>query len=106
MKCLRCGYCCIQLGVVIIKPDMIKQTINLESEETFMFKESGKICPNLYIDEDELLCECLIHHYTWYDETPCHSHGQIEESPEDLCRMGEYLLLPENKDLRLKMLGR
>lgn len=35
---------------------------------------------------------CKIHNKPWYKETPCYSHGQIEKSPTDECRMGIYIL--------------
>lgn len=35
---------------------------------------------------------CKIHSKACYKETPCFSHGQIEKSPDDDCRMGRYIL--------------
>jgi len=35
---------------------------------------------------------CSIHNKSWYKKTPCFSHGQIERSIEDECRMGRYIL--------------
>jgi hypothetical protein len=35
---------------------------------------------------------CAVHDEPWYCETPCASHGQIERSPTDECRMGRYIL--------------
>lgn len=34
---------------------------------------------------------CAIHNEKWYDETPCFSHGQIEQGNTN-CRLGEYIL--------------
>jgi hypothetical protein len=36
--------------------------------------------------------KCKIHNKPWYKKTPCYSHGQIESSPEDECRMGRYII--------------
>jgi len=35
---------------------------------------------------------CKIHSKSWYKDTPCFSHGQIEKSPNDECRLGRYIL--------------
>jgi len=107
MKCLRCGYCCVHSWVMIVNPDKVANDVIMD-KESLIFKASGDVCPHLYEDElkDELKYKCTIHHYKWYKETPCFEHGQIEESPEDPCRMGTYLLLPENKEMRMKVLGR
>ena len=35
---------------------------------------------------------CAVHAEPWYHETPCFAHGQIEQSPDAPCRMGEYVL--------------
>lgn len=35
---------------------------------------------------------CAVHDRKWYKKTPCFSHGQIERSPDDECRMGRYIL--------------
>lgn len=102
MKCLNCGYCCIQCSVVIVKPRYVSDIINFEKEETFMFKNSDKKCPHLRIDEDTKLSSCSIHHFDWYKKTPCFSHTQMEESPEENCRMGEYMF--KNEELRNKLL--
>ena len=38
MKCLRCGYCCIEYCVIIIKPEYVNDTISLEDENIYQFK--------------------------------------------------------------------
>jgi len=35
---------------------------------------------------------CAIHNKKWFKNTPCFSHGQIEATSDDLCRIGEYHL--------------
>ena len=74
MKCLRCGYCCLNSLVVIVVDPKLGITkgnlkaINLKEEK----------CPHL---EGEKPGEynCKIHDEPWYKETPCYSHGQIEK---------------------------
>jgi hypothetical protein len=43
---------------------------------------------------------CALHDYPWYKKTPCYSHGQIEQSPNCNCRLGEFILkkIKENTD--------
>lgn len=90
MVCLRCGLCCITHMVVIIKPEVVKEKLKITSltEHDFIVKESGVPCPFLIWKEGKAFC--TIHHYKWYKKLPCYSHGQIECSPEDPCRMGKY----------------
>ena len=54
-------------------------------------------CPHLRGDKPGEF-SCSVHDKSWYPETPCFSHGQIERSPDEVCRMGEYLLKLEKKD--------
>ena len=86
MICLRCGYCCKQHTVVIV--DDPKKGIR---EDNLVTREGGIPCQHLTGNESGEY-SCAIHHYPWYKETPCFSHGQIERSPDDVCRMGEYIL--------------
>ena len=82
MKCLRCGYCCIELLVILPdgKPKM-----------------SGEQCPYLKWDGD--IAVCTIHGQEFeldgykfgWEETPCGRHDQISKSPNDECRMGAHL---------------
>jgi hypothetical protein len=44
---------------------------------------------------------CRIHDYKWYKKTPCYSHGQIEQSKNTNCRMGEYILKKENNNVKI-----
>jgi hypothetical protein len=93
MKCLRCSYCCIMLDVIIIKPEFVKENLilyKLPVGEAFMHKPSYEACPHLSFVDDMAVCK--IHNYKWYTQTPCFKHDQISASPDDPCRMGEYLL--------------
>jgi len=95
MKCLRCGYCCKHLWVVIVNDPKIGLRIgNLTTHNG-----KGVPCKHLRGDKPGEYW-CAIHDLPWYKETPCYSHGQIERSPDDLCRMGEYLLREEKANGR------
>jgi Fe-S-cluster containining protein len=82
MICLRCGYCCIKYDVVIVEdPD------KGICEGNLVHKETGVRCPHLRGDVEGNM-SCAVHDREWYSETPCYSHGQIEKSPKDQCRIG------------------
>lgn len=87
MRCLRCGYCCKRLCVIIVD-DPEKGIIE---DNLIGHMGTGEPCKHL---NGKKLGEysCAIHDRSWYKDTPCFSHGQIESSPDDVCRMGEYLL--------------
>lgn len=89
MKCLRCGRCCLNPLVVVVKPEVVKEDLNLETlgEDDFLCL-TGQLCPHLKFDSE---ATCSIHHFDWYEDTPCFRHGQIERSIDDECRTGRYL---------------
>jgi len=91
MKCLRCGYCCINLSLVTIHPDYIKEDliINELPEEAFIFKPDGEKCPHLTFEDNKAVCK--IHQYNWYYQTPCYNHNQIERKNSD-CRLGKHII--------------
>jgi len=64
-------------------------------EDNLIVKSSGK-CKHL-IGEKSGGYSCTLHNKSWYKETPCWNHGQIEVNIDCECRMGRYLLnkLPE-----------
>jgi hypothetical protein len=35
---------------------------------------------------------CNIHKKSWYKETPCFKHTQVENDPTEECRLGRYIL--------------
>jgi hypothetical protein len=88
MICLRCGYCCLKSLVVIVKdPAIGLQENNVECLD-------GSIrCPHLKGNEPGKY-KCAIHHYEWYQDTPCFQHGQYE-TKESNCRLGEHCLANE-----------
>ena len=50
---------------------------------------NGQPCKHLHGDTPGEMT-CGIHHFRWYEKTPCFTHGQIERSKDCVCRMGEY----------------
>ncbi len=83
MKCLRCGYCCMNSFVVIVvDPDKGPIDGNLKAI-------TGR-CPHLQGDKPGEY-SCAVHAKPWYKKTPCFNHGQIEKSKTDECRMGAHL---------------
>ena len=93
MICLKCGYCCVKYGVVIINPKYINEELDFEDpdfEKKLQFKESDKWCPHL-IEKSKFIYSCKIHKKPWYKNTPCFNHTQIESSDISKCRMGNYV---------------
>lgn len=86
MKCLRCGYCCMNLAVIIVNdPDKGIKENNLKVHEG-----KGK-CPHLQGDKVGEY-SCALHNRPWYHKTPCAAHGQIESKATNKCRMGEFMM--------------
>jgi hypothetical protein len=101
MKCLRCGYCCCFLDVVIISPSAIQSdgSVDFENEHNYQYKPTNVECPHLKWKDESAVCG--IHHFPWFIETPCYSYTQIglEDSP---CRTGKYF--KDNKvDMRERL---
>ncbi len=87
MICLRCGYCCKNLWVVIVdEPAKGPVEDNLISHEG-----RGIACKHLS-GESPGEYACTLHQKPWYPDTPCARHGQTEQSPDTPCRMGKYIL--------------
>jgi len=82
MKCLRCGYCCHALSVIIVD-DPTKGI----TEDNLKHHAGGKRCPHLLGNKVGEF-SCSLHEKSWYKETPCFAHDQISKSPSDPCRMG------------------
>lgn len=86
MKCLRCGYCCQNLWVVVVDdPDKPISKQNLR----VIGQNGPERCPHLRGNKPGEY-SCAVHDRKWYKRTPCFKHGQIERSKDDVCRMGEY----------------
>jgi hypothetical protein len=91
MICLRCGYCCINLCVMIV--DDHEKGLK---EDNIIFHSGERVSCKHLIGDKPGYYSCNIHHYKWYKKTPCYSHGQIEQSKDCNCRIGEYILKKEN----------
>lgn len=101
MQCLRCGYCCCFLDVIIISSSALQKTgeVDFTNETNFQHKPCDKECPHLKWDNENAVC--IIHSCSWFEETPCHEYGQIE-SKDSPCRMGQYLK-DNNIDVRERL---
>ena len=90
MKCVRCGYCCKNMMVIIVD-DPEKGITN---DNLISHIENGQPCQHLVGDVSGEY-SCALHDKIWYRQTPCYSHGQIECNIDDVCRIGEYVLKNE-----------
>ena len=74
--------------MVIIVNDPEKGIV---SDNLIPHNGNGKPCQHLKEDKKGEYF-CAIHNKSWYKETPCFLHGQIEKNSNDVCRMGQYIL--------------
>ena len=86
MICLRCGHCCKAYMVVIV--DDPEKGID---EDNLICNDGSNQCKHLQGNSPGKY-SCAIHDMSWYKKTPCFQHGQIEQSPNDPCRLGEFML--------------
>ena len=94
MKCLRCGYCCKKLFVVVIDDPDIGFS-DSDNYATFGLSGDGSDpCKHLRGDSSGNY-SCSVHDREWYPETPCAQYQS--HWPERVCRMGEMLVKNENK---------
>ena len=92
MKCLRCGYCCLHYAVVIVD-DPEK---GICKDNIIVRKGDGTPCEHLRGNKPgEYICS--IHHYPWFAETPCGQFTQVERSPNNFCRIGQFITTNEKK---------
>jgi hypothetical protein len=92
MICLRCGYCCTHLDVVIVNPRSIRPdgTVDPEDREAIAFKPAGQRCPHIVYRDEKAIC--TIHHLSYYRGTPCDQFEQF--GPMDaVCMLGSYFKL-------------
>lgn len=86
MRCLRSGYCCINYDVVIVDDPKLGLV-----EGNVIHKPHGEQCQHLKGSRPgDYRCE--VHEEPWFLESPCGQYGQVENSPLNPCRMGEYIL--------------
>ena len=104
MNCLRCGYCCIKLSVVIVDPKYVDDDLDFNDEsmmKKLICKDSDRWCPYLEFNGKEYSCK--IHDKEWYKLTPCYAHDQVEQTEGD-CRIGKHILTDEIMKDHLKSL--
>ncbi len=93
MKCIRCGFCCIEYDVVIVKPEFVDdfdhENFNEDQEHKLMFKGCGEKCPHLQINTDDHTTSCSVHNKPWFSGTPCDTHHVMGDADKP-CRIGEY----------------
>jgi hypothetical protein len=89
--------------VIIVAPSHIdfdgKNANDIGEEEGFIAKNSNSPCPHLRWDKNDL-SSCAIHDKPWYPSTPCFQFGQVESSPDCVCRIGEWVLEKRKTDPR------
>lgn len=95
MKCLRCGYCCIEYPVIII--DDLNRGL---TEGNLIAKPEGVRCKHLVVRDR--VYHCLAHDYKWYHQMPCAQFSQMEASPDTPCRIGVFMR--ENPEVRRKII--
>jgi hypothetical protein len=98
--CVHCGLCCYDFPVAIIAREFIDkfELIDDFPEEAFIIKEGNTPCTYLHWKNHQSNCE--VHNKPWYKNTPCFDFGQIEESPDCVCRIGEWIMKKRKKDNR------
>jgi len=87
MNCLRCGYCCKNLAVVIVDDP----ELGIIENNLILHDGNQKACKHLIGDKPGEY-KCAIHDYPWYVDTHCYRHTQIERNKNTDCRMGKYIL--------------
>jgi hypothetical protein len=97
VKCLRCGNCCTHYLVVIVdEPEKGLSEDNVICHDPDLTNHTNGVpCKHLRGDKPGEY-SCFVHNHPWYNETPCFDFGQVESSPDRVCRMGEYILGKDN----------
>lgn len=101
MKCLRCGYCCINLDVAIVNPESIMPdgTVIPGSCDPIIFKPAGQRCPHLIFQSER--AACTIHDFACYRGSSCEQFEQIGRQ-DDVCVMGAYFKIVGSEDNELR----
>ena len=85
MICLRCGYCCnIPWVLVVTDPDKGLELDNWEKCLNHRCKHLVGNRPGEY--------SCPLHANDWYVHTPCHKHGRLKTSENEVCEKGKMIL--------------
>jgi len=84
MICLRCGYCCIEYGAVVMEDPALGIV-----RGNAVFKPAGEKCMHLKGTKGKY--SCAIHEEIFYKQTPCYYFGQA--TPGDTnCEIGERVM--------------
>jgi DNA-directed RNA polymerase subunit RPC12/RpoP len=67
-------------------------------------KGDGTPCKHLIGDEPGEY-SCAIHDKSWYKDTPCFAHRQIEQSPDEVCRLGKHMMELKDKCAKVNEYG-
>lgn len=79
MLCLRCGWCCRNLMVMIVD-DPEK---GLVPGNIIYHPGDGVDCKHLLDDNI-----CAVHNHEWYPDTPC---AQFDQVGAGKCRIGQFI---------------
>lgn len=74
-------------------------------EDNLIVRDGTSPCKHLVGDKPGEY-SCAVHHFKWYKKTPCFSHGQIERSINDECRMGAFVIRRMKEDAEGNEQGR
>lgn len=85
MLCLRCGYCCIKYGAVVMKDPSLGIV-----RGNAVFKPAGEKCMHLK-GSSKGEYSCAIHDEQFYRQTPCYYFGQ-KEPADNTCKTGEKVM--------------
>lgn len=95
MICVRCGNCCRNYMVMIVDDPQLGIT------EGNVIVHIGNDTPCKHLEGDKPgEYSCKVHSEPWYEKSPCFSHGQIESSPDCVCRIGEYILNNQKEQVK------
>jgi len=87
--CNRCGYCCCNYAVIIVKPTIVKPSLiiaELSSDAFTLFNGDGTTCcPHLTWENNQAVC--LLHDYSWFKDLPCHQYNH-----NLICMIGQYVV--------------
>jgi len=101
MNCSRCGHCCIHYTVITIKPEAVCENLvinELTDADIYVVPGDGTPCPHLNWKDGEGAV-CMIHHYPWFKELPCHTHPEFKP-----CRLGKHIVDTEGLDYYKKII--
>jgi hypothetical protein len=101
MHCLRCGYCCQGLAVIVVD-DPTKGIVSGNLLAVGCGQDGVEVCPHLRGDEVGEY-SCAVHDEPWYQETPCAQYQS--HWPERDCTMGKYMTGKAASPIELEDLG-